>query len=179
MDRGCSSNCSRDQNPLTPIKLSAQRLQKFGAQVSDEAFGECTRTIIEQVDDLKELVNEFSSFARLPQVSPQMNSLNANVETMIKIFESAHNKNILGWNWTKACLNFYLTLIKFDGITNLVDNSLRRLKTKYPKVRIKTEYDSELNIAKLIVEDNGEGIKRLSENEYLSHILLQNQMGLD
>ena len=150
------------KNPLTPIKLSAQRLQKkFGAQVSDEAFGECTRTIIEQVDDLKELVNEFSSFARLPQVSPQMNSLNANVETAIKIFESAHNKNIFRLELDQSLPEFLFDADQIRRvITNLVDNSLRAVKkTKYPKVRIKTEYDSELNIAKLIVEDNGEGIK--------------------
>ena len=59
------------KNPLTPIKLSAERLQKkFGGAIKDEAFRECTRSIIEQVDSLKNLVNEFNQFARLPKVAP-------------------------------------------------------------------------------------------------------------
>ena len=60
------------KNPLTPIQLSAQRLRKrYAASLAgDEAalFDECTRTIIGQVEQLKRLVNEFSTFARLPAV---------------------------------------------------------------------------------------------------------------
>ena len=57
------------KNPLTPIQLSAQRLRRrYGAQLrSDGAvFDECTRTIMQQVEELKTLVNEFSTFARMP-----------------------------------------------------------------------------------------------------------------
>ena len=57
------------KNPLTPVKLSAQRLQKkYGDRMGDDdaVFQECTKTIIDQVDVLKNLVNEFSRYARLP-----------------------------------------------------------------------------------------------------------------
>jgi len=53
-----------------PIQLSAQRLQrKYGATLAKEdskVFEECTNMIVDQVEGLKRLVNEFSSYARLP-----------------------------------------------------------------------------------------------------------------
>lgn len=57
------------KNPLTPIQLSAERLQrKYGAQVANdpETFAQLTGTIVRQVGDLRRMVDEFSAFARLP-----------------------------------------------------------------------------------------------------------------
>lgn len=57
------------KNPLTPIQLSAERLRrKYGREISTdpEVFELCTNTIIKQVGDLKRMVDEFSSFARMP-----------------------------------------------------------------------------------------------------------------
>jgi two-component system nitrogen regulation sensor histidine kinase NtrY len=57
------------KNPLTPIQLSAERLRRrYRAQVVDdvEVFDRCTETIIRQVGDIGRMVDEFSSFARMP-----------------------------------------------------------------------------------------------------------------
>lgn len=57
------------KNPLTPIQLSAERLQaKFGDAVdeADDVFRQCTDTIIRQVEDIGRMVDEFASFARMP-----------------------------------------------------------------------------------------------------------------
>lgn len=57
------------KNPLTPIQLSAERLRRrYRAQVGDdvEIFDRCTETIIRQVGDIGRMVDEFSSFARMP-----------------------------------------------------------------------------------------------------------------
>ena len=61
------------KNPLTPIQLSAERLKrKYGKEVTSdpEIFDQCTDTIIRQVGDIERMVNEFSSFARMP--APKM-----------------------------------------------------------------------------------------------------------
>jgi two-component system, NtrC family, nitrogen regulation sensor histidine kinase NtrY len=60
------------KNPLTPIQLSAERLRrKYRALVAEpEIFDQCTSTIIRQVTDIGRMVDEFSSFARMP--APQM-----------------------------------------------------------------------------------------------------------
>jgi two-component system, NtrC family, nitrogen regulation sensor histidine kinase NtrY len=58
------------KNPLTPIQLSAERLKrKFGKVITDdrEVFDQCTDTIIRQVGDIGRMVDEFSSFARMPK----------------------------------------------------------------------------------------------------------------
>src|SRR3546814_4621003 len=57
------------KNPLTPIQLAAERLRRrYLPQISNdpEPFQQCTDTIVRQVDDLRRMVDEFSSFARLP-----------------------------------------------------------------------------------------------------------------
>jgi two-component system nitrogen regulation sensor histidine kinase NtrY len=57
------------KNPLTPIQLSAERLRrKYASEVSSdpEVFSQCTDTIIRQVGDIGRMVDEFSSFARMP-----------------------------------------------------------------------------------------------------------------
>ncbi len=57
------------KNPLTPIQLSAERLKrKYGREVESdpEVFAQCTDTIIRQVGDIGRMVDEFSSFARMP-----------------------------------------------------------------------------------------------------------------
>lgn len=60
------------KNPLTPIQLSAERLKsKYLKQISDdpETFAMCTETIVRQVKDIGRMVDEFSSFARMPEAS--------------------------------------------------------------------------------------------------------------
>ena len=77
------------KNPLTPVQLSAQRLQrKYGDKLGEEGsvFKECTQTIIDQVEVLKNLVNEFSRYARMPVTSPTLNDLNAVVAEAVSAF---------------------------------------------------------------------------------------------
>jgi two-component system nitrogen regulation sensor histidine kinase NtrY len=60
------------KNPLTPIQLSAERIRrKYGKVIVEdrEVFDQCTDTIVRQVDDIKRMVDEFSSFARMPKPS--------------------------------------------------------------------------------------------------------------
>ena len=66
------------KNPLTPIQLSAERLKrKYAGEVTTdpEVFAQCTDTIIRQVGDIGRMVDEFSSFARMP--TPVMRRENA------------------------------------------------------------------------------------------------------
>ena len=61
------------KNPLTPIQLSAERLKRrYGRLIVEgkDVFDQCTDTIIRQVDDIKRMVDEFSSFARMPKARP-------------------------------------------------------------------------------------------------------------
>ncbi len=66
------------KNPLTPIQLSAERLKRrYGKHIVEgkDVFDQCTNTIIRQVDDIKRMVDEFSSFARMPKARPARDDL--------------------------------------------------------------------------------------------------------
>lgn len=73
------------KNPLTPIQLSAERIRrKFGRVIVDdkEIFEQCTATIVRQVEDIRRMVDEFSSFARMPKPSLEREDI---VETVRQI----------------------------------------------------------------------------------------------
>lgn len=66
------------KNPLTPIQLSAERIKrKYGRLITQDRdiFDQCTETIVRQVDDIKRMVDEFSSFARMPKARLQSDDL--------------------------------------------------------------------------------------------------------
>jgi len=80
------------KNPLTPIQLAAERLQrKFGRQIVDDAetFGVLTATIVRQVGDLRRMVDEFSDFARLPRPVFAAESLDTIIRDTLVLQEMA------------------------------------------------------------------------------------------
>lgn len=152
------------KNPLTPIKLSAERLEKkFGHQIKDEAFHECVRRIVDQVDSLKNLVNEFNQFARLPKSNPQVANLNKVVSESLVLFNSAQKNSLIEFKSDESLPSFIFDPDQMRRIiNNLVDNALAATVEKTDKesgrIVIRTHYDNVLKIARIDVEDNGPGI---------------------
>ena len=154
------------KNPLTPIKLSAQRLQRrLGVSRGRDGalLKECTDTIIKNTDELKEMVNEFSNFARFPEISPAPHDLNSALGEVIALYEQAH-PNIHIW----SRLENKLPVFEFDRdqikrvLINLFDNSVAALHSLPPgrktKIKIETHYNEQLQIAMIELEDNGPGM---------------------
>jgi two-component system nitrogen regulation sensor histidine kinase NtrY len=149
------------KNPLTPIKLSAQRLQKkFGQGIEDPAFKDCTTTIISQVDQLKNLVNEFSNFARLPKVVPRPSSLKEILDEIVVLYRSGHKDLTINVNYDAA-----LPVFEFDPdqmkrvFVNLLENAVAATEEEGERlVSIDASFDSVLNIVRVSCNDNGAGI---------------------
>ncbi len=81
------------KNPLTPIQLSAERLKrKYLKQITDdpETFAICTDTIVRQVGDIGRMVDEFSSFARMPAPVMSDQNLRELIQQAIFLQQSAH-----------------------------------------------------------------------------------------
>jgi two-component system nitrogen regulation sensor histidine kinase NtrY len=81
------------KNPLTPIKLSAERLRKKyaeGATDFDSVFEECSRTIVQEADGLRKLVDEFANFARMPSSNPVPQPLAPVIENVVQLYGGAH-----------------------------------------------------------------------------------------
>jgi two-component system nitrogen regulation sensor histidine kinase NtrY len=149
------------KNPLTPIKLSAERLEKkFGQQITDPAFRECTQRIVDQVDSLKNLVNEFNQFARLPTSSPSAGNLNKVISEGLVLFEATGRGEPIEFHPDEKLPDFFFDPDQMRRIiNNLVDNALAAVVDKEDgRIVIRTHYDKVLKIARIEVEDNGPGI---------------------
>ncbi len=81
------------KNPLTPIQLSAQRLRKRFLHLIDDREGVidvCTKSIIDQVDNIRALVDEFSSFARMAKAEKKISDLVALCTETLTLFRESH-----------------------------------------------------------------------------------------
>jgi two-component system nitrogen regulation sensor histidine kinase NtrY len=81
------------KNPLTPIQLSAERIRrKYGKVITTdrEVFDQCTDTIVRQVDDIKRMVDEFSSFARMPKPTIGKEDLAETIRQVVFMMKIAH-----------------------------------------------------------------------------------------
>jgi two-component system nitrogen regulation sensor histidine kinase NtrY len=150
------------KNPLTPIKLSAQRLRRkylsrFGED--EKAFDECTGMIIKSVDELKILVDEFSGFARMPAAQPTLNSLNEVIGEAVTLYHESHRQVNFSFS---ADESLPLILLDRDQIKrvliNLLDNAVAALDQEGGSISIETSFNPELRIATFTVADTGHGI---------------------
>ncbi|MEW6270675.1 MAG: ATP-binding protein [Thermodesulfobacteriota bacterium] len=117
------------KNPLTPIQLSAQRLRKrYAKELGGSVLDECTRTIIAEVEVLKNLVSEFAHFARLPAGPHVATDLNALVDEVLVLFREAHRG--IRFSFDKDPKLPLLDLDR-DGmrrvLTNILDNAVGAL----------------------------------------------------
>jgi two-component system nitrogen regulation sensor histidine kinase NtrY len=150
------------KNPLTPIQLSAQRLRRrlAGDRSADEKrlLDEATDTIIQEVDGLKQLVDEFSRFARMPALSLRSTDLARLVDSVCVLYRESHPA--LG---IKAVFAADLPAIEVDpnqikrAVLNLVDNAVEAIGPS-GEVVVETVWLPELRRARIVVADSGPGI---------------------
>ena len=76
------------KNPLFPIRLSVENLQqaKSNPGVFEQIFSECTDTVIEEVDRIGKLIDEFHQFARMPKPQKKLNQLNNIVKSVLTLY---------------------------------------------------------------------------------------------
>ncbi len=149
------------KNPLTPIKLSAQRLRKKYLQdfTDKDIFDECTITIIQQVDELKVLVDEFSNFARMPAVTPMPNDLNEVVRETVALYKTADSD--IEYN---VFTDDSMPVVSIDrdqikrALINLFDNASASIEGA-GSVTVRTLYERDLGLVRVEVIDTGSGIK--------------------
>jgi two-component system nitrogen regulation sensor histidine kinase NtrY len=147
------------KNPLTPIALSAQRLKRKYAQfVDDTIFEECTETIISQVELIRNLVNEFSSFARFPSANPIPCHLMPIVEETLALYREGHSGINFKINNTSdiPILNIDRQQMK-QALLNLIDNAIGALKGT-GNITISLTHDPILKKVRMEVADDGPGI---------------------
>jgi len=158
------------KNPLTPIQLATERLKRrYRIQVEDadrELFDELTSTIVRQVGDLRKMVDEFSSFARLPKpVFRDEDALDL-VRQAVFLQEVAHS----GIDFNVASAGLIDREIRCDrhqfgqAMTNVLKNAVEAVEARAAEAR--GEYAGEIAVAimdageaiVITIEDNGIGL---------------------
>lgn len=153
------------KNPLTPIQLSAERIAKrFDAEPNgDGQIGsivrESTGTILREVSSLKAMVDEFSRFARLPEVELSTGDLNSVILAAAELYRERSNEVRL-----ELDLSDDLPAVRLDGeqmkrvFVNLIDNAIEAPGGADRVVWISTRHDPAREIVVAEVTDNGDGI---------------------
>ena len=149
------------KNPLTPIQLSAQRLRKrylHTLESDKEVFDLCTQTIINQVEELKRLVSEFSSFARMPVVQKSRNDLFKMVREILVFYEESHGYITFHYRTEQDIPPFEFDLKQMKRVLiNLLENSIAVLPDN-GIIEISLSCDKEKQVVYMKVRDNGSGV---------------------
>ena len=149
------------KNPLTPIQLSAQRLRKrYLSRFSDDetVFDECTEMIIKSVDELKNLVNEFSNFARMPAIQPEPNDLNTLIRETLTLYQEGHRGVEFSFVQDDKLPQLIIDRDQIKRvIINLLENAVTAMGEK-GSIALSSSYDPQLKMAALAIADNGPGI---------------------
>lgn len=153
------------KNPITPIKLSAQRLlRRFHDRFADaerEVFESCLETILKQVDSLRDLVNEFSKFSRLPAIEPKMSDINAVIEEVCDFFRNSYPAVAFETSELGAVPQFFIDKEQMNrAFVNLVTNAVEALPLAdhSGQIKFRSEYLRVLDTVRIEIIDNGCGI---------------------
>ncbi len=148
------------KNPLTPMKLSIQYLQhafRSNPENIEPLLKRVSVTLIEQIDALAQIADEFSNFAKMPRANNQQIKLNDLVESVHDLFKESENTDIL---LHLADEQFYVFADK-NHLMRVLNNMIKNAVEAIPdsrKGKIEVSLDKEEEMAVIKVKDNGVGI---------------------
>ncbi len=147
------------KNPLTPIGLSAQRLKRrYSQQVNEPIFEECTQMIIDHVELIRNIVNEFSSFARFPTANPRPCNMQAIIEETLALYREGHPEIQFNFDIKDTIPEIRLDRQQIkQAMINLVDNAVASIVGQ-GTLLITLAHDPILKMIRLEIADTGTGI---------------------
>ncbi|MDK2849171.1 MAG: two-component system, NtrC family, nitrogen regulation sensor histidine kinase NtrY [Desulfuromonadales bacterium] len=150
------------KNPLTPIRLSAQRLRRRYLDrfsEDDKVFDDCTDMIIKQVDELKILVDEFSNFAKMPAATPTPNNLNDIISEALVLYQEAHRHINFSFRPDPRIPMFNLDRDQIKrSIINMLENAVGAISDHDGNIALETNYNRDMQMVSITVADDGCGI---------------------
>ncbi len=155
------------KNPITPIRLSAERLlRRFSQRFEGEegkVFESCVAAILVQVETLRTLVNEFSKFSRMPAITPKPSDLNAIVTAAVEVFRHGYPSISIEESYV-SLPELMVDSDQFNRvIVNLLSNAIDAISqtARLGLIRIATKFDAALSAGVIEISDNGSGIPEL------------------
>ncbi len=149
------------KNPLTPIQLSAERMRRHFADAPSGARAlveECTSTIVGEVESLKDLVDEFSQFARMPTPKTVPTDVQALITETLALYNGLFDDVTIEQRFDAT-----LPPVRLDPeqirrvIINLVDNAVEAMEHR-GRIVVETQLDQTNHVARIVVADDGPGI---------------------
>lgn len=155
------------KNPLTPIKLSVERMErKFGPQIEDPVFRQCTSLIIKEVARIQNMVSDFSGFAVMPSIDLKKDSLLPLLSELLDVFKVSHSK--IRWELEVQGEIPEIMLDKKSmhrAIYNILSNAAEAIQAKsgtdqegLVQVRVYCTKSMTENFVAVDIADNGKGL---------------------
>lgn len=147
------------KNPLTPIRLSAERLLKKWNDKADDfedVMVRSTRTIVNEVNSLKSLVDEFSRFGKMPKINLEPANINSMINEISDLYSDLKDTNVI------TSLDTDIPEIDVDrkqlkmALVNLIDNAV---EAHADQIWLNTYFNSSMDMIRVDVKDNGTGIR--------------------
>ena len=149
------------KNPLTPIKLSTERMLKKWEQKDEDfpqVFEGAMRTIIKEVDSLRRFVDEFSRFEKMPEINKSPTALAGIIDGVVNLYRDYKGFSI------RVSLPEHMPLIDMDGeqfkrvLINLFENAIQAMDTG-GNIEVAVGVDAPANRVFIDVADDGPGIR--------------------
>ena len=173
------------KNPLTPIQLSAERIRRrYGKKIGEdrEVFDQCTDTIIRQVADIGRMVDEFSSFARMPKPTMQTGDLNEPVREAVFLRKVGHSDIDFDIQLGEEPLSAtFDTRLLSQAFGNLIKNAAEAIEgaefseDERPRIVVRTESDADFHSIEII--DNGKGLPVENRHRLLEPYMTTREKG--
>jgi two-component system nitrogen regulation sensor histidine kinase NtrY len=177
------------KNPLTPIQLSAERIRRrWGKQIDENdraVFDQCTDTIIRQVGDIGRMVDEFSSFARMPKPTMEPTDLRDILRDALFLREMGNNHvKFLRELGSDALVGMFDQRMLGQAFGNLVKNAVEAIEAvpssegrEEPKILIRASLDEERDRFTVDVIDNGRGLPVENRHSILEPYMTMREKG--
>lgn len=157
------------KNPLTPLQLSAQRLERL-LKGTDESssVSDCTRSIVEHVEIIKRLANEFSEYGRMPVARFVQTDLAALVRATVTNFTAQHPAVAFSLLGEEKMPEVLLDPEQIRGVLiNLLNNAVAAVASSGRQggvVEVSLSFDRKTRRAVIEIADNGRGISAADKN---------------
>ncbi|MDY6960409.1 MAG: PAS domain-containing sensor histidine kinase [Pseudomonadota bacterium] len=177
------------KNPLTPIQLSAERLKRrYGKQIAEDdraVFDQCTDTIVRQVGDIGRMVDEFSSFARMPKPAKEETDLRDIVRDAVFLREmgTSHVEFIRDLGDEPLIGQFDARMLG-QAFGNLVKNAVEAIESVPSdqerddrKVWVRARFDHSRDLFVVEIIDNGSGLPAENRHRILEPYMTMREKG--
>ncbi|MDX6805359.1 PAS domain-containing sensor histidine kinase [Terrihabitans rhizophilus] len=173
------------KNPLTPIQLAAERIRrKYGKHITEdrEVFDQCTDTIVRQVDDIKRMVDEFSSFARMPKPMMEPEDVSKTVEQVVVMMRVGNPEIDIALNVPEQPLVAPMDRrLLSQAVTNIVKNAAESITGVPEEERGPGEIVVDVRNAggRIIIDvtDNGPGLPAENRSRLLEPYMTTREKG--